>query len=52
MEFELVEGRDIHQPVAGREGPSNPHIDGPNADPEEATARRRSAIFIPEQAQG
>ena len=44
MEFEIVDGRDIHQPVAGREGFAEK-----SSQPDEFGNRRR-AIFIPEQS--
>ncbi|APE28773.1 hypothetical protein [Aurantiacibacter gangjinensis] len=50
MEYELVEGRDIHQPVAGRENGYGgfPSL-GQGAQADEPNTRRR-AMHIPEQA--
>ncbi|MGB3167595.1 MAG: hypothetical protein WBA68_12555 [Alteraurantiacibacter sp.] len=43
MEFEIVEGRDIHQPVAGQEGFSQKTSQLDEVD------NHRRAMFIPEQ---
>ena len=49
MEFEMVEGRDIHQPLAGREDDRDMH-ERANSAPDDDWGHQRRAMHIPEQA--
>ena len=50
MEYEVVEGRDIHQPVSGRENRNGGFASSEQGAQADEPRERRRAMFIPEQA--